>query len=590
MNRPITKCSIAHNADRSLSLGVQKVRATMQKSPFRWLGIVPLVAILLINTPCSAQRQHGAAGTYSGGPLSAEQAAFNVHFVDVDVEVFPEEQSIRAEVETHFEAVHPVERVVLDLDNRLTVEAVWIVDEDGSWLEVPFAHDAGQLGVVLRGTLQPGERGRVRVRYGGAPKVATNPPWVGGFTWAETEDGRPWIATSVQVDGADLWMPVKDHPSDRPDSVALRIVVPEGLIAASMGVDRGVDRLEDGRLGFRWFTSQPISYYNIALNIGPYVTVDTSFVSVTGELVPVTFWVLPEREEDARRQLPGFLDQMDWFERTIGPYPFRAEKYGIAHVPYLGMEHQTIIAYGADFTDNEWGYDWLHQHELAHEWWGNLVTVPDWRDFWVHEGFGTYMQPLYTEYLNGHEAYIREISGYRNNIRNRQPVAPRESRTTQQMYFVAPDYTQSDGDIYYKGAVILHTLRHYMGGDAFFESLRRMAYPTEEHRAATDGSQSRFATTEDYRAIVEDIVGHDMGWFFEVYVRQPQLPRLETDRTADALNLRWVTPDDLPFPMPITVMIDGQPHRVEMPGGSGSLPITEASTIQIDPEGWVLRE
>jgi aminopeptidase N len=551
--------------------------------------VLPLLALLLLNTPCSAQRQHGASGTASGGVLDPEQAVFNVTFLEIDVEVLPDEQSIRADVETLVMAVHPMERMVLDLDDTMEVEGVWWVGDDGEWHALEHEHGGGRLHATLPGTVQPGEHARIRVRYGGAPRVAANPPWIGGWTWARTPSGEHWIATSVQTDGADLWLPVKDHPSDRPDSVALRVVVPEDLVVASMGVAQGVDRLEDGRLGYRWFTSQPISYYNIALNIAPYVTVDTLFASSGGEQVPVTFWVLPENEDDARRQLPGFMAQMEWFEQTLGPYPFRAEKYGIAHVPYLGMEHQTIIAYGADFTDNDWGYDWLHQHELAHEWWGNLVTAPDWRDFWIHEGFGTYMQPLYTEYLNGHAAYIREINGYRNNIRNRQPIAPRESRTTKEMYFVGPDFAESDGDIYYKGAVVLHTLRHYMGGDAFFESLRRMTYPTESHRTATDGSQSRFATTEDYRAIVEDLVGHDMGWFFEVYVRQSALPTLHTSRTDEALELRWETPGDLPFPMPVPLMIDGELHRVDVHRETSRIEVPRSATVQIDPEGWVLR-
>lgn len=549
-----------------------------------------LLAIVLINLPCSAQRQHGATGSASGEPLLAEQALFNVTYLDIDVEVLPDEQAIRGDVETHVVAVHPLEWISLHLDDAMSVDEVFMMGESAQWLRLDHAHENGLLRAQLPRTFQPGEAVRVRVRYEGSPKIAMNPPWVGGFTWSTTQSGAPWIATSVQVDGADLWLPVKDHPSDRPDSVSLRIIVPDDLVAASIGVDRGVDRLEDGRLGYHWFTSQPISYYNIALNIGPYATVDSSFTSVDGTVVPVTFWVLPENEDDARRQLPGFLDQMRWFEETIGPYPFRSEKYGIAHVPYLGMEHQTIIAYGSDFTDNQWGYDWLHQHELAHEWWGNLVTVPDWRDFWIHEGFGTYMQPLYTEHLNGRDAYLREINGYRNNVRNRQPIAPRETRSTKQMYFVEPEYTESDGDIYYKGALVLHTLRHFMGDEAFFESLRLMAYPTEEHRAATDGSQSRFATTEDYRQIVEELVGEDMGWFFEVYVRQTELPSLRMNRTETIVDLEWEVPGGHPFPMPVPAMVNGVSTVVGMESGRGQIDAAEGASVELDPEGWILRE
>ncbi len=152
--------------------------------------------------------------------------------------------------------------------------------------------------------------------------------------------------------------------------------------------------------------------------------------------------MLPERVEDAERQMPGFLRDLDFLERTFGPYAWRGDGYKILHTPYLGMEHQTLVAYGSDFQDNAFGFDFLHYHELAHEWWANLGTAPDWRDFWVHESFANYSESLYAEDIAsrrdgpeaGRAAYLAYLKNTRRGHRNEIAIAPRETRTTQQMY------------------------------------------------------------------------------------------------------------------------------------------------------------
>jgi aminopeptidase N len=183
-------------------------------------------------------------------------------------------------------------------------------------------------------------------------------------------------------------------------------------------------------------------------------------------------------------------------------------------------------------------------------------------------------------------------------LRNRQPVAPREPKIAYQVYMSAPDYLNSDGDIYGKGALVLNTLRYLIGDDAFFRSLRRMAYPTNEMEKWTDGRQERLVTTDDFLTIAEQESKMDLDWFFELYLRQPKLPELKTaigDYTEGpgttpkkAMLLRWVTPNDMPFSMPIDVVVDGKTQRVEMRGGKGSVVFTGAAPI-IDPNGWVLK-
>jgi aminopeptidase N len=330
----------------------------------------------------------------------------------------------------------------------------------------------------------------------------------------------------------------------------------------------------------------------VALNIAPYRTIQTRFASVAGDTFPVVFYVLPESYDNGTALFPEILEQLSWFERTLGPYPFRADKYGVAQTPHLGMEHQTIIAYGANFDNGamtggvDLGFDALHQHELSHEWWGNLVTNADWKDMWIHEGFGTYMQALYVEDTRGRDAYRAYMRGIRPRLANRRPVAPRHSLTAGQVY---------GGDIYFKGAWILHTLRYLIGDDAFRRSLRRMAYPDSALAKVTDGTQVRFAGTTDFVTIAEQASGRELDWFFDVYVRRAELPRLLTDvemapEGGGVLTLRWEAPGGLPFPMPVDVRIGNQTMRVEISSATTEIRLPQGIEPVVDPEGWVLKE
>jgi aminopeptidase N len=417
--------------------------------------------------------------------------------------------------------------------------------------------------------------------------VAAHPPWDGGFTWSETKGGKPWIATTCEGEGADLWWPCKDHPSDKPDGVDLVITVPAGLVVASNGTLQGKPETARGQTTFHWHVASPISNYCVALNIAPYKIVQRKYKSVTGEEVPAFLYCLPRNYEKAKKALPKFLEQLRFLEETCGPYPFRAEKYGVVETPHLGMEHQTIIAYGNGYKLERDGYDWLLNHEMSHEWWANLVTCRDWKDMWIHEGIGTYMQALYLEKLRGRRAYLREMNSKRRGIMNRGPVAPRESKTTQQIYF-----TLSGNDIYNKGSWIMHTLRWLMGDKKFFLALRRMAYPKPELEKVTDGSCVRFTDTEEIRKIAEQVYGKDLGWFFEVYLRQPRLPELISKQENGKLLLEWKLPENLnvKFPLPVQVEIDDKRVRVEMPDGQGSVAAPRDADVRIDPDRLILKE
>ncbi len=514
----------------------------------------------------------------SGGVLLAEQACYDVQSYDLTLRVDPARKHIAGVLTMVATALVATDAIVLQLDDALRMRSVQVDDA-----RVAAKHRAGRIDIPVK--LAPDATFSVRVAYDGVPREAPNAPWTGGFTWSKTKDGRPWIATTCQGEGADLWWPCKDHPSDKPSRMDLRISVPKGLVCASNGRLLGVDETDAAWTTFHWRVSVPIANYCVALNIAPYEVIETTFDSVAGESVPVAFYVLPESQARAAQELPEFLDHVRHMEEVCGPYPFRAEKYGIAETPHLGMEHQTIIAYGNKFRKPTFDYDWLHHHEMCHEWWANLVTCRDWKDMWIHEGIGTYMQGLYIESRRGRAQYLVQAQTWRRTVVNARPVAPREIMDSKQIYF-----GQGGGnDLYYKGACIMHTLRFVVGDEKFFIALRRLAYPDLAMEKVTDGSCVRFEDTDGVQKILEQHTGHELGWFFEVYLRQPALPELVVERGDEAVELRWNAPAGLPFPMPVEVAIDGKVQRVEMLEGHARVLAGKTQRVDVDPERWVLK-
>jgi aminopeptidase N len=524
----------------------------------------------------------------SGGVMLPEQAAYDVIAYDLALTVNPDRQTIAGTLTVSANVISPLSWFVLDLDPRFDVTSV--TDELNGKKELFYEFRGARLWIKPTLSIQPRTSVEYTVAYHGAPRIAPNPPWDGGFQWEKTASGEPWIATSCQMIGADMWWPVKDHVSDEPETMKLHIRVPEPLVVASNGRLDSVESHGDGTRTYHWNISNPINSYNVALNIAPYRVIEDTFTSVAGDTFPIQFFVLPEDYDKGLELFEEIKDHLAFYEKFLGPYPFRADKYGVAQTPHLGMEHQTIIAYGAGFDNtsmtrgNDLGFDALHHHELAHEWWGNLVTNSEWSDIWLHEGFGSYMQPLYREQLFGKASYNEAMMQQRRGIQNTKALSPREVLSSQEIY--------AGHDIYSKGSWVLHTLRFLVGDDLFFQILRRQAYPDPAMELVTDGSQTRFGTTADFQQLAEDISGRNLNWFFETYVRNPELPEIKMIREGALITVFWNHPlEDIPFPMPIEITIDGQVKRYEVPDfGSLKIPVPEGAVVRLDPENKILRK
>ncbi len=546
--------------------------------------MVALAAMLSVAAPASAEKGKPAISAQtaqSGGPLDPDQAKLTLDTMDVAMEVFPDREAIGGVATLNFTAKAPLRRLVVDLDRNLPVTAIAI---DGRALRPQdWRNPDGRLTIALPRPVAKGGIVTARITYGGTPHVAVRPPWDDGIVWAKTKDGAPWIATTAQFSGCDLYIPCIDSPTYEPKTLDLHITVPKGLKAISNGVLRGTDTLADGRTTWNWHAKRP-TLYGIALNIAPYEVVQGSYKSRFGNTIPMFYWYLPGEKAQAEALFAEFAPTLDFFENMIGPYPFGDEKVGVVETPHKGMEHQTVNAYGNEYAKSRWGFDDLFQHEFSHEWFANQLTVSNWDDFWLHEGTGSYMQPMYAQWRWGDAAYAAHLYDTLPRIYSRTPIVLGKPQSATDVY---RDPQHRGGDIYTKGSWVLHTLRGLIGDKAFFDTLRLSIYGRTDPRPGNFAPLYR--TTPEFIGFVKQTTGVDYQWFFDVYLYSAALPRLIHTRVGNTLTLAWKTEGNRPFPMPIDVQIDGKVTRLAMTGGKDTLTLPEGAHVVVDPMARVLQ-
>jgi len=516
----------------------------------------------------------------TGGAMPEAQRALAFDHADLKLKILPEKKAIEGEATLTFTAKSRLDKLVVDFDRVFTIRRLTI---DGKALKpTSWSNPEGRLTITLPRTVAKGRQVTLAVTYDGVPHEAKRAPWDGGFVWSKTETGEPWIATAVQGDGCDLFWPCIDYPTGEPKLVDLHITVPAPLVAPANGVFKGMTE-KDGWRTYHWRAKQP-NTYAIALDVGPYEELTGTYESRFGDSIPLSFWHLKSSAAPAKDLFAEFTPMLDFFEQMIGPYPFRDEKMGVVETPHLGMEHQTINAYGNAYKKDGFGFDWLLQHEFAHEWFGNQLTNADNDDMWLHEGFGSYMQPLYSQWLHGDMEYMSRLNTQRLAVRNKFPIVSDRPLKEDAVY----NGERGPGnDIYYKASNVLHTLRALIGDEAFFKITRIAVYGRDDPKPGN--FSPRYLSTRDFVRIVNEVTGQDFGWFFDVYLYQAAPPELIERRDGADLVLQWKTPADKPFPMPVDVKIGGKLVTLPMAGGTGRVTVGDAVPVIVDPASKVLR-
>lgn len=516
----------------------------------------------------------------SGTPMPAAQKRVHFDHAALHITVQPATQSIAASATLTFSATAATDVLLLDLDRNLPISAVAV---DGKPLaKSAWSNPDGRLAIHLPHALAVGGKVTTTITYAGKPHVAKKAPWDGGFVWSHTKDGQPWVGSAVEGEGCDLFWPCIDQPDGKPDLVDLYVTVPKPLVAPGNGVLIGVTD-EGSQRTWHWRAKHPTTYA-VSINVGPYKELKGEYHSRFGNTIPLYYWYLPGEKTQAKALFAEFPKLLDFFEAKVGPYPWGDEKMGVVETPYLGMEHQTINAYGNHYAKDGGGFDWLLQHEFSHEWFGNQMTNANWDDMWLHEGFATLMQPLYAQYLDGDAEYYSWLHHLRMLIRNHAPVVSGSSKTEEQVY----DESGPGQDIYNKGALMLQTLHHLIGDQAFYASIRQLVYGRPDPKPGNFRLQYR--TTADYMRIVDQVTGKKFDWFFKAYLYQATLPKLDVERHGDTLDLHWQLPHNLPFPMPVDVQVGDTLHTVQMTDGHGSLAVPAGALVTIDPHSVLLRD
>jgi aminopeptidase N len=390
---------------------------------------------------------------------------------------------------------------------------------------------------------------RIRVFYHGKPKVARNPPWDGGLVWKKDSLGNPWISIACQGAGASVWFPCKDLQADEPDHGArLSIIVPDTLKAIGNGKLISVKTETNGLSMYVWEVKNTINPYDIIPYIGKYTLVKDSITGEKGKLY-TDYWVLNYHQQKVTSHLkPNVIKMMKCFEYWFGPYPFYEDSYKLVEAPFLGMEHQSNVAYGnmfvngylgRDLSRTGWGLKWdfIVVHESGHEWFGNSITARDVADNWIHEGFTSYSEVLFTECEFGKEAGNDYCEGVRKSIDNDIPLIGK--------YEVR---VEGSGDIYNKGSNVVHMIRQVINNDEQFRKLLRSINETFYHKAVS---------SEELEKFISKKTGIDLITFFDQYLRTIQIPKLEYRLVKGKLSFRYV--NCIPgFNMPVKITALGK--------------------------------
>ena len=465
------------------------------------------------------------------GQYGRYRANNDLLFYHLDVRVDPNRNSIAGKNTIRFRMLADDTRIQLDLAANLNIDRILL-----GATPLTYERDLGTVYVDFPSTLRAGRDYTIDFHYSGRPQEQGR---FGGMAFRRDAEGRHWITTACEDDGASVWWPNKDQWRDEVERMEISVAVPNDLVDVSNGRFMGKTDLGDGYTRWDWLVQYPINNYNVALNIGPY----EHFSDKLGDL-SLDFYVLPANLEKAKKQFAQAKPMLEAFRSYFGEYPFEKDGFKLIEVPYAGMEHQSAVAYGNGFVngylDRDWTgvgislkFDFIIIHESGHEWFGNAVSAADVSDMWIHEGWTTYLESLYVEKLFGHDEAIRYVNSYKSKVQNREPIITQRGI-----------HRQPQQDMYFKANLFLHTLRSVVNDDTAWWALVRDFYQQFKYRNIM---------TEDVVRFFNSRTNRDLTPIFDQYLRRAALPTLQLAfNEPGSMAYRWQA-DERAFAMPVRV-------------------------------------
>ncbi len=507
---------------------------------------------------------------------SAANSDIDATYYRLSLSLDPASKSLRGSVLMQATSLTGVQAITLDLSNTFTVDSIRVGAR-----AVSFQQKTSTVEFSLDRVYQQGEQLTAEIYYRGTP-LSTG---FGSFAFSTQPDGSPWIWTLSEPYGARDWWPCKDHPSDKADSVDILITCPSNLQAVSQGNLLSVVDNGNGTRTFHWQHRYPIATYLVSLAVTNYSVFTDWFTYSPADSMEVVNYVLPSLPSTSREKLRLAVPMLGIFSDLFGLYPFIKEKYGHAQFGWGGgMEHQTITSLGS-FSEG------IVAHELAHQWFGDMITMRSWKDIWLNEGFATYCVALYNERRYNRTEYRTYMDGQMNSARQAAGTLRVSDTSNVGQLF--------DGRLVYaKGATMLHMLRHVVGDSLFFAALK--AYAIDPR------FRFKTASTEDLRGVFEAVSGKDLSYFFNQWVYGEKFPQYTCSWSVQflpngcrvSLRVSQLTGTNNPgcFTMPVDIRFAGAGFDTLMTVWNRSNDTTYVvdlpaapTAVLLDPDNWILK-
>ena len=466
------------------------------------------------------------------GSLSSYRSCYDVYYYDLNVTIDDKNKElINSYNDFYITSLEDFDNIQIDLFSNLEINSI-VFNET----KLNFKRKFNAVFIDFSEIIKKGENVKFRVNYEGKPRKAVNPPWDGGFSWDYDKNKNPWIGVSCQGLGASSWWPCKDHQSDEPDSMRITCTVRSPLKVVSNGKlisnKSGYDlKLKSKVNTSSWFVSYPINNYNVTLCAADYAHFSDYYLSNSDTLF-LDYYVLTYNETKAKEHFKQVKPMLECFEEYFGQYPFINDGFSLVETPYLGMEHQSAIAYGNNYLPGYNGnknfiagldFDYIIVHETGHEWWGNSITTNDIADMWIHEGFCTYSEVIYVECMYGYETMLEYVNNQKRFVRNDKPI-------------VGPYNVNKKGsnDMYQKGSLMLHTLRNLINDDELWFSILKGISIDFKYKVL-DG--------KDIIEYINRKVDFNLSLFFNQYLFNSKIPifeyKIQKEGREYVLLYRW---------------------------------------------------
>ncbi|KLT65119.1 M1 family metallopeptidase [Pedobacter sp. BMA] len=509
------------------------------------------------------------------GTLTPLRTCYDINYYHLDVKIDIDQKSVSGSNQFAFTATQDFTRLQFDLFDNLKVEKVVY-----SGKVIPFTRAYHAVFVTFPKTIKKGSKDQFTVFYSGNPRVAKNAPWDGGFIFKKDTAGNPFVSVACQGLGASVWWPNKDHQSDEVDSMLISISVPKDLQEISNGRLRNTVDQPDGYKQYNWFVKNPINNYDVTFYIGKYAHWMDTYDGEKGKL-SIDFWALQTDSARARPHWDADVKPMlKCFEYWFGPYPWYEDGYKLVEAPHLGMEHQSAVAYGNKFMKGYLGrdlsgtglglkFDFITVHESGHEWFGNNITAKDIADMWIHEGFTNYSEVLFSECIGSKTTGDEYAIGLRKGINNDVPV-------------IGPYGVNKEGsgDMYPKGANLIHTIRQLISNDEKFRQILRGLNKTFYHKTVTTAEIENYISKQS---------GLKLDKVFDQYLRFTKIPVFEYKISNGILSYKWNT-DVKGFDMPVKVTVNSGGYTLIKPGNDWktiNLSGITSENFKVDPSFYV---